>query len=250
MKKFPKINLHIHSDFSDGKNSIMQIVESALKSDLEYIAITDHFTDSWKEWVSSLKNEEKVSEYLRELVQAQNFLKEKKKKLMLLKGLEIDLSSSENFIRKIQPSRFDLILFEYLENVETLAFLKNILTFWKRKSSNMVDFPILGLAHFDPSFFIYDNLDILIFFLKDNNIYFEFNPRYPNYYSRRNLRFFEEIKDANIPVGIGCDSHKNINLDHIHEPLEMISYYNLENNFQILLDILRTKFNVFAENGS
>ena len=215
MKKFPKINLHIHSDFSDGKSSIMQIVNSALKSDLKYIAITDHFTDSWKEWVSSLKNEEKVSEYLTELTQGQKFLKDKREHLILLKGLEIDLSSSENFIRKIQPSRFDLILFEYLENVETLAFLKNILTFWKRKSKKFGEIPILGLAHFDPSYFIYDNLDILISFLNDNNIYFEFNSSYPHYYSHRNQLFFEELRKGNIPVAVGCDSHSIKSLDNI-----------------------------------
>jgi predicted metal-dependent phosphoesterase TrpH len=46
--KVPKFNLHIHSIYSDGKNTIKKIVEKSLKLELEYIAITDHFTDSWK----------------------------------------------------------------------------------------------------------------------------------------------------------------------------------------------------------
>lgn len=242
MKKlYPQINLHIHSNFSDGKNSIKEIVEKALRSDLDYIAITDHFTDSWKEWVSKLKNEDKISEYLTELTLCQNYVRDKKK-LTILKGLEVDLSSSERFIRKIKPARFDLILFEYLENVETLAFLKNILSFWKRGSKNMSDFPILGLAHFDPSYFIYENLNILISFLKENRIYFEFNPSYPDYYARRNQIFFEELREANIPVAIGCDSHSNTILNNIEEPVEMIYYYNLENNFQNLVNQLNNKF--------
>ena len=181
-------------------------------------------------------------EYLTELTQAQKFLRDKRENLILLKGLEIDLSCSENFIRKIQPSRFDLILFEYLENVETLAFLKNILTFWKRNSKNMGGFPILGLAHFDPSYFIYDNLDILISFLIDNKIYFEFNSRYPDYYSRRNQLFFAELRKGSIPVAVGCDSHSIKSLNNIEEPIEIIQYYNLEKNFQIILDLLRKKF--------
>ncbi|MFX1424830.1 MAG: PHP domain-containing protein [Promethearchaeota archaeon] len=239
---FPPINLHIHSNFSDGKHSIHQIVKSALKTELEYIAITDHFTDSWKEWVTTLKNEEKISEYLEVISICQKLLRERNTKLKILKGLEIDLSSSVNFIRKINFQKFDLILFEYLQDAETLAFLKNILTFWRKNQEKYSRFPILGLAHFDPSYFIYDNLDILIPFLKENNVYFEFNSSYPDYYSRRNEKFFEELRKGNIPVAVGCDSHSIKSLDNIEEPIEMIQYYNLETNFQIILDLLRKKF--------
>lgn len=239
---FPPINLHIHSNFSDGKHSIHQIVKSALKTELEYIAITDHFTDSWKEWVTTLKNEEKISEYLEVISICQKLLRERNTKLKILKGLEIDLSSSVNFIRKINVQKFDLILFEYLQDAETLAFLKNILTFWRKNQEKYSRFPILGLAHFDPSYFIYDNLDILIPFLKENNVYFEFNSSYPDYYSRRNEKFFEELRKGNIPVAVGCDSHSIKSLDNIEEPIEMIQYYNLETNFQIILDLLRKKF--------
>ncbi|MFX0029559.1 MAG: PHP domain-containing protein [Candidatus Hermodarchaeota archaeon] len=239
---FPPINLHIHSNFSDGKHSIHQIVKSALKTELEYIAITDHFTDSWKEWVTTLKNEEKISEYLEVISICQKLLRERNTKLKILKGLEIDLSSSVNFIRKINAHKFDLILFEYLQDAETLAFLKNILTFWRKNQEKYSRFPILGLAHFDPSYFIYDNLDILIPFLKENNVYFEFNSSYPDYYSRRNEKFFEELRKGNIPVAVGCDSHSIKSLDNIEEPIEMIQYYNLETNFQIILDLLRKKF--------
>ena len=44
----PKINLHCHSNYSDGKNSINEIVAKAVKIGLDYLAITDHITNSWK----------------------------------------------------------------------------------------------------------------------------------------------------------------------------------------------------------
>ena len=44
----PKLNLHIHTTYSDGKNSINQIVKTAIKLGLDYICITDHFSNSWK----------------------------------------------------------------------------------------------------------------------------------------------------------------------------------------------------------
>jgi len=240
---FPEINLHIHSIFSDGKNSIRQIVESALNLNLDYIAITDHFTNSWKDWVSKLKNTDIISEYLEEITQCQNHLKEYSKKLTVLKGLEVDLGSSAQFIKKnIQVSKFDLILFEYLQDVDTLAFVKNIINFWKRTTRKWDDLPIIGLAHLDPSYFIHDNLDILISFLKNYSIYFEFNPSYPTYYSRQNEIFFDKLREKNIPVAIGCDSHSNSSLKNIGEPLEMIKYYNLERNFQVLLNLLENKY--------
>jgi len=42
-----------------------------------------------------------------------------------------------------------------------------------------------------------------------------------------------------IPVAIGCDSHTNSSLNDFEEPLEMIKYYNLENNYQLLVNALK-----------
>ena len=100
---FPRINLHIHSNFSDGKNSIPQIIQKSIELNLDYIAITDHYTNSWKEGFSKLKSYENLSEYLEEITRCQNFLKENQKKLILLKGLEIDLDSTEQFINQVHP---------------------------------------------------------------------------------------------------------------------------------------------------
>lgn len=235
---FPKINLHIHSNYSDGKQTINQIVDKAIKLELDYIAITDHFTNSWKAWFSTLNNNETISKYLEELSSCQRYLINNNNHLRLLKGLEVDLASTEKFIKDfIQLDKFDLILFEYLQSYETVAFLKNILNCWKKSINN---FPILGLAHFDPSFFAYGNLDPLMNFLKEYNIYFEFNSNYPSFYSRKYELFFGKLKEYQIPVAIGCDSHRTSNLIDIEEPFEMIKYYNLEKNFAILLKSLKS----------
>ena len=235
---FPKINLHIHSNYSDGKQTIKQIINKAIKLELNYIAITDHFTNSWKAWVSSLNNYETISKYLVELSSCQRYLINNNNHLRLLKGLEVDLASTEKFIKDfIQLDKFDLLLFEYLQSYETVAFLKNILNYWKKSTNN---FPILGLAHFDPYFFSYGNLDPLMNFLKEYNIYFEFNSNYPSFYSRKYEIFFEKLKEYQIPVAIGCDSHRVSNLIDIEEPFEMIKYYNLEKNFEILLKSLES----------
>ena len=74
---FPKINLHCHSNYSDGKNSIDEIVAKAVKIGLDFLAITDHFTDSWKSGIiPTLNSIEKIENYLEEISICQNYLRE------------------------------------------------------------------------------------------------------------------------------------------------------------------------------
>ncbi|MFX0043675.1 MAG: PHP domain-containing protein [Candidatus Hodarchaeota archaeon] len=242
MHEFPKINLHIHSTYSDGTNNIKQIVIKSLKLGLNYIAITDHFTNSWKAWVSRLKNNELITDYLEEISECQKYLTRNNKNLTLLKGIEIDLASTEQYIKVyIKADKFDLILFEYLQSYESIAFVKNIIHHWRKQLSDKNKIPVLGLAHFDPSFFMLGNIDTLMKFLKDYNIYFEFNSSYASFYSPRYRRFFEKLREYDIPVAIGCDSHNLTTLNNYEEPLEMIKYYNLEKNFENLIKNLQKR---------
>ena len=240
--QIPKLNLHIHSNYSDGKQTITQIVEKSIKLKLDYIAITDHLTNSWKKWVSKLNNNLTITAYIEAIKNCQAYLIRNSIKLILLKGIEVDLSSTEQFIKKrIKISEFDLILFEYLQSYESIAYLENIIYHWKNQVNDPIRFPLLGLAHFDPSYFMLGNLDTLMRFLKKYNIYFEFNSSYPSFYSPRYERFFEKIKEYKIPVAIGCDSHNQKTLKHYDEPLDMIQYYNLERNLESLINFIEQR---------
>ena len=240
---FPKINLHTHTIFSDGRNNIKEIVMKSLKKGLNYLAITDHFSDSWKSSViPTLNTTEKIQEYLTQISDCQNFLKNSNKNMKLYKGIEIDIGSSFNFITKfILPVKFDLILFEYLETPEGLAYIRNIIEYWKKSNPINSNFPLLGLAHFDPSNFTYQSLDQLILFLKEYNIYFEFNSNYYEYFSRRNEFFFKKLKKQNVLIAIGSDAHNLRGLDEIEEPYEMIKVYNLEKNLELFLEKLEKR---------
>ncbi|NVM17498.1 MAG: PHP domain-containing protein [Candidatus Lokiarchaeota archaeon] len=245
--EFPKLNLHIHSNYSDGRNSIGLIVMTALKTDLDYICITDHFTDSWKaDHIPNLNNLDKIKRYLEELTEFKEFLVKENKKLTLFKGIEIDLSSSEKFIiNNISPNKFDFILFEYLESFEGIAFLRKILNYWKKKNYN--DFPLIGLAHFDPSFFITRGLDTLLAFLKQYDLIIEFNSSYPQFYSSKYEVFFRKLKESSIKVSIGCDSHHLSTLKDIEGPYAMIEFYNLEENFKSLIESLVFKKSLYLK---
>ncbi|MBY9020130.1 MAG: PHP domain-containing protein [Candidatus Lokiarchaeota archaeon] len=241
--ELPNINLHIHSKYSDGKNSISQIVSSALDKGLDYICISDHFTNSWKaDMIPNLNSLDKIKMYLEEITQFQELLIEEDRQMALFKGIEIDLSSTEKFIiNNIIPTQFDLIMFEYLENIEGISFIKKIIHYWKRKTKNPKDFPLIGLAHFDPSFFIFNGMTILIDFLKQNQIFFEFNSSYPQYYSQKFRSFFDQLRENNILVSIGCDSHHISTLKDVEEAYDRIKLYALEENLKNLIQILDKK---------
>ena len=241
--KLPNLNLHIHSTYSDGKNSISQIVTSALDKDLDYICITDHFTNSWKaDIIPNLNSLDKIEMYLEEIDHFQKYLLEEERQMALFKGIEIDLSSTEKYIlNSISPTKFDIILFEYLENIEGIAFIKKIINYWKRNTKNSKAFPLIGLAHFDPSFFVINGMNILIDFLTQNRIFFEFNTSYPQFYSQRNSSFFDQLKQKNILVSIGCDSHHISTLIDIEEAYNRVKLYMLEDNLLNLIQILDKK---------
>ncbi|MFX1233697.1 MAG: PHP domain-containing protein [Promethearchaeota archaeon] len=239
----PKINLHIHSSYSDGTNNISEIIKKAISYNLNYVAVTDHFTNSWKaKIIVHLNSKDKIANYLEDITKRQQYLNQNKINLKLFKGIEIDISSSQNYILSlINPYKFDIILFEYLENPEGIAFIKNIVKNWRIKYKPYRAFPILGLAHLDPSFFIYSALAVLINFLKEYNIYFEFNSSYSQYYSVKYKDFFIKLAKEKLLIGIGCDSHDLKSLNNIEEPLKVIQEYGLLDNLITLINILKSK---------
>jgi len=241
--ELPKINLHIHSKYSDGRNSISQIVSTALDKGLDYICITDHFTNSWKaDVIPNLNSLDKITMYLDEIDQFQKYLLKEERQMALFKGIEIDLSSTEKFIiNNISPTRFDILLFEYLENIEGIFFIKKIIDYWKRKTKNSKDFPLIGLAHFDPSFFAITGMNILIDFLTQSRIFFEFNTSYPQFYSQKYRSFFKQLKERNILVSIGSDSHHISTLKDIEEAYDRVKLYELEDNLLNLVQKLDKK---------
>jgi DNA polymerase (family 10) len=241
--ELPKLNLHIHSKYSDGRNTIPQIVSTALDKGLDYICITDHFTNSWKaDVIPNLNSIAKIEMYLDEIDQFQKYLHDEERQMALFKGIEIDLSSTEKFIvNNILPTRFDILLFEYLESIEGIFFIKKIINYWKGKTKNSTDFPLMGLAHFDPSFFAINGMTILIDFFTEHRIFFEFNTSYPQFYSQKYRSFFDQLKERNVLVSIGSDAHHISDVSTLIEAYDRIKFYELESNLINLVKILDKK---------
>ena len=82
-----KGDLHIHSDWSDGVNSIAEIVGRASEMGYEYIAITDHSRSLGIARGLSVERLGEQERYLREL-------NEKTKEIEILSGIEADILSN------------------------------------------------------------------------------------------------------------------------------------------------------------
>ena len=232
-----KINLHVHSNFSDGTNTIEQLVTKSIELGIAYISITDHLSNSWKSNViRTLDSPAKIEDYLSEITRINHYLTDINAKLRVLKGIEIDISSDMDYIIKlINPNKFDLILFEYLENYEGIAFVSNILNFWRSHTLSKHKIALFGIAHLDPIHFYYGNYNRLIYFFTEYRLIYEFNASYPDSFSPKYKELFQRLKEHQIYFSIGSDSHNVENLFDIEIPLRMIEYYDLQKNYKQLI---------------
>jgi histidinol phosphatase-like PHP family hydrolase len=236
----------MHTIYSDGKNKIETMVKRAEELNFDFISITDHFSNTWKaDIIKTLDSYRKINNYIEKISAQNEELKAKNSKLRVLKGIEVDLGSSQKYITSlINPSKFDLILLEYLHSPESIGFAKNLIQEWEyRVEGQGGQLPLFGLAHFDPARFIMGNIELVLTFLSDFEVYFEFNSAYSAYYATKYKKdFFDKFAEFNILVGIGADAHSVNELDYVREPLDMIKYYGLENNlFQLIKRLQRFK---------
>ena len=239
-----KINLHVHSNFSDGANTIEQIVSKGIELGITYLSITDHLSNSWKSnIIPTLDSSVKIENYLSEITRINHYLKNIDAKLRVLKGIEIDISSDMEYILKIiSPDKFDLILFEYIENYEGIAFVSNIINYWRSSSTSKYKIALFGVAHLDPIHFYFGNFNRLIDFFTEYRLIYEFNARYPNSYSPKYKELFQRLKDQHIYFSVGSDSHNVDSQSDIEVPLRMIEYYDLQRNYQNLIRELDARF--------
>jgi len=80
-------DLHVHTTYSDGQNSILEMIDEARKLNYKYIAITDH---SKARAIAHGLNEDKILEQIKEI----NKIQSKFKDIKIFTGIEIDIKSN------------------------------------------------------------------------------------------------------------------------------------------------------------
>lgn len=210
-------DFHIHSEWSDGDNSIEEIMQAAKEKGLKIIGINDHLS----EIKASIPLEpDAINDYLLDIREFSNTVG-----ITTLAGLEIDITSFDELDIELL-NKFDYLLFE---NITGLPKIKAVCEFSKNLNG-----PTVGLSHTDlryPEILIAKIIPLL----EEHNIFIELNANYTeNYEAARNV--FPLIVESKIGLSVGSDSHSMKTIGLFNYALEYLESFdiNLEDRLVLL----------------
>jgi len=221
-----KMNLHVHTKFSDGLFTPREIIEASVKYGLDIIGISDHFHTVKTKSVMR----KHVNEYIKELTN----LKDDFKKYIDVKiGMEIDTCP---FRTNIETFPFDLcesmdyVLMEYVN--EPLRGGIPLSTAVKLRSKFDCE---VGLAHNDIAK-NFGDYDLLKKKLEENNIFIELasgirNTRDNKPYYHYAPDFFNSLNGSRIKISVGTDMHRYLReLAMINDAYRFIKNMGIEDH--------------------
>lgn len=203
----PRQEFHIHTNFSDGKNSVEEFVEKAIVEKYNSICFTEHvdFTTDWfYEYVKTVKLNKRTNNdlniYCGVEVRAKDFKGNLNSDINLLKDSEIVMGvvhriPSEDGLNVRDPTIFSSDELLELEYAATLGLLRN----------NLVK--ILGhpMSNYEKLFNeVPEDMFIEIFELaKRKKVAIELNPAYIRNFSK----FLELNMEFNTLISLGSNAH-------------------------------------------
>ncbi len=194
-----KVDLHMHSRYSDGRAGIEEIAKKAGFRKLEVIGISDHIG---KEIVEINMDLRLFNSYIRDIDSANNY------GLTTLRGIEISRIENLRLLEEEQINQLDYLLFEYAE--QNTSALNSIATKLKKP---------VGLAH--PKFSEIDWRNV-------GEVFVEFNPRYMFEDGDEEETFWGNFQGNWISVGSDAHDLKDIEDDEVKRVRGIIRKYGLK----------------------
>ncbi len=199
-----KGDLHIHTNWSDGVNSIEEIAEQAQKMGYDYIAITDHS--------KSLKIANGLTED--ELIKQRNYIKKLNKNfkgIEILAGIEVDirkdgsLDYSDDILKKM-----DVVIASVHSgfNQDEYTLTKRLIKAMENKHVNIIAHPTGRLLGKREPYKI--NINDVFKKAIENNIVLEINAS-PDRLDLKDVHC-REAKKMGIKMVINTDAHEKSNL--------------------------------------
>jgi len=205
-------DLHIHTEWSDGDDSVEDVIKTADEKGLRAIGICEHLS----EIKPSIPFEEKELEiYLSEI----KVSVKKHPNVKVFKGLEINTFPLENLeIDTNLLENFDFLLFEDVTKLMTLKKFSN----WVKEYYTKQKSPIIGISH--PNLGWPAQLaGKIVEFVSSANIFLEFNANYTsNYEGGRNTTIYENLKNSKVNFTIGSDSHSCSTIGNFNYAIEFL----------------------------
>lgn len=209
-------DFHIHSDWSDGDNSIEEIMQAAKEKGLDIIGINDHISDIK---ASIPLDRDALKDYLLDIREFS-----KSVGIAAFAGLEVDIFPLDELDINLL-NEFDYLIFE---NIRGLPKIKAICEFSKKLNG-----PLVGLAHADLKY-PEELFRKIINLLEEHNIFIELNANYTeNYEAVRDL--FSIISNSHVGISIGSDSHSIKTIGLFNYAVEFVESFNIKIEERLVL---------------
>ena len=224
-------DLHAHTDWSDGRHTLQEIVAAAKAEGLEYFAITDHSVSST---VANGLDQKRLLEQVKQVRE----LDAEIEGITVLAGSEVDIrrSGTLDFPDEIL-AQLDIVVASVHShfNLTEAEMTKRIVRAIEHPFVNIIGHPTGRMLGYRPGYPL--NLEEVITAAAENNTVLEINGS-P---SRLDLdpRFVRMAKDAGVLLAVNTDAHAIRQLTHRHSGLnvarrgwltkaEVINTYTLE----------------------
>ena len=224
------MNFHVHSTWSEGTYTPELIVREAIKRKVDKIAITDYY--------NTKKTNSLPPKYIAAYQKDLHTLRDKyRSEIDIYIGLEIDFSPRTDIEHLPDFDGIDFLLFEYVQDNLWDGYPLWMLI----ELRDRYHLPVI-LSHNDVSRnFQGTDISSMLRVLESDRIGIELNTNL-NYtrlgvpYYRLFDNFFEALRDQKIPISVGSDMHKNLELlTDVSDALSFIQDMHLEENFKLFL---------------
>ncbi len=202
-----KGDLHIHTKYTDGKNSIEEMAKAAMNRGYEYIAITDH---SKRVTVAKGLDEKRVLEQIVEIER----INDKLKNITILKGIEVDiledgtLDLSDDVLKNL-----DIVVgaIHFKFNLSREKQTKRILKAMDNPYFNIFAHPT-GRLIGEREGYMFD-IEKVFTYAKQNGCFFEINAQ-PERLDLSDI-YVKMAKDMGIKMAVSTDAHNIFTLDYM-----------------------------------
>lgn len=202
-----KGDLHTHTKATDGKNTLEEMAEAALKRGYDYFAVTEH---SKKVAMAGGLNEKDLEKQIQEIDE----LNKKIKKLKIIKGVEVDiledgsLDLPDGILREL-----DLVIgaIHYNMNLSRKKQTRRILKAMENPYVNILAHPTGRMINKRKG---YDfDMDEVMKEAADNGCFLEVNSN-PDRIDL-NDKYIRRAKEVGVKLAISTDAHSTNNFDYM-----------------------------------
>lgn len=194
------MDLHNHTTFSDGENTIEEIIINATNHNIKIVGISDHFHQ-----ISDLKMYFRIINYFKETYSSQ---------IKIFSGIEIDITKCDSLNNMDSLKKTDYILIENIEYLTDLDLGLEVIDEYTRHNNKIIIFAHLNFISLIKRFG-YDGFKKILSFMQKHGIWWEINSNYATTFYDNLLyhpsaitdSIIQRIKNYRIETVAGSDTH-------------------------------------------